>query len=56
MAAKIGDLEIKPTRMSLKLVDHSIKYPYGFIEDVLVKVVQICVSDGLCGDGYQRGY
>jgi len=31
-------LEPKPTSVSLQLVDRSIKYPRGVIEDVLVKV------------------
>lgn len=51
MVAQIRDIEIKPTRMSLQLEDPSIKYPYGIVEDVLVKVDN-CVSGGLCGDGY----
>ena len=38
MLKKIGDLEIKPTKMTLKLVDQVTKYPYGVVEDVLVKV------------------
>ena len=38
MLQRIGDLEIKPTRMSLQLVDRTIKYPHGVVEDVLVKV------------------
>ncbi|XP_052729898.1 uncharacterized protein LOC108327226 [Vigna angularis] len=35
---KIGELELKPTRMSLQLADRSIKYPLGVVEDVLVRV------------------
>jgi len=38
MLKKIGDLEVQPTKMSLRLADRSIKYPYGVVEDVLVKV------------------
>ncbi|XP_019455130.1 PREDICTED: uncharacterized protein LOC109356257 [Lupinus angustifolius] len=38
MLKRIGDLEIKPTRMTLQLADQSVKYPYGVAEDVLVKV------------------
>ncbi|XP_016732546.1 uncharacterized protein [Gossypium hirsutum] len=30
--------ELKPTRMSIQLVDKSIKYPKGIVEDMLVKV------------------
>ncbi|XP_022635778.1 uncharacterized protein LOC111241500 [Vigna radiata var. radiata] len=35
---KIEGLELKPTRMTLQLVDRSLKYPYGVAEDVLMKV------------------
>ncbi|XP_073270202.1 uncharacterized protein [Primulina huaijiensis] len=35
---KLGLGEPKPTRKSLQLADRSIKYPWGVIEDVLVKV------------------
>ncbi|XP_019434536.1 PREDICTED: uncharacterized protein LOC109341151 [Lupinus angustifolius] len=38
MLKRIGDLEIKPTRMTLQLTDRSVKYPYGVAGDVLVKV------------------
>lgn len=38
MMKRIGGLEVRPTRMTLQLVDKSIKYPYGVVEDVLVKV------------------
>ena len=38
MMRRIGDLEVKPMRMTLQLVDWSSKCPYGVIEDVLVKV------------------
>ncbi|XP_014524457.1 uncharacterized protein LOC106780674 [Vigna radiata var. radiata] len=31
-------MEVKPTRMTLQLVYRSVKYPFGVIEDVLVKV------------------
>ena len=34
----IGDLEVKPTRMTLQLADRSLKFSYGVAEDVLVKV------------------
>ena len=32
------EIEIRPIRMALQLVDITIKHPYGIIEDVLVKV------------------
>ncbi|KAI3709612.1 hypothetical protein L2E82_39378 [Cichorium intybus] len=35
---KLGPMEPRPTRVTLQLADRSIKYPYGIIEDVLVKV------------------
>ncbi|KAG2409367.1 uncharacterized protein HKW66_Vig0000320 [Vigna angularis] len=35
---KIGGLEAKPTRMMLQLADRSIKYPYGVVEDVVIKI------------------
>ncbi|XP_017438070.1 uncharacterized protein LOC108344113 [Vigna angularis] len=38
MFEKIEGLELKPTRMTLQLVDRSLKYPYGVAEDVIVKV------------------
>ena len=38
MMKKIGDLEIKPTKMTLKLVDQVSMYPYGVVEDILVQV------------------
>lgn len=34
----LGCGEMKSTHMTLILVDHSITYPYGILEDVLVKV------------------
>nr|KYP44895.1 hypothetical protein KK1_033575 [Cajanus cajan] len=38
MMRRIGDLEARPTRMTLQLADRSVKYPHGIVEDVLVKV------------------
>nr|KYP33142.1 hypothetical protein KK1_046021 [Cajanus cajan] len=38
MLQRIGDLEVKPTRMTLQLADRSVKYPHGIVENVLVKV------------------
>ncbi|XP_068474745.1 uncharacterized protein [Phaseolus vulgaris] len=34
---RIGDLEVKPTRMTLQLANRSMKYSYGVVENVLVK-------------------
>ncbi|XP_052730489.1 uncharacterized protein LOC128195838 [Vigna angularis] len=38
MFKRIEGLVLKPTRMTLQLADMSLKYPYGVVEDVLVKV------------------
>ena len=38
MLEKIGDLKIKPTKMTLQLADRVTQYPYGLVENVLVKV------------------
>ncbi|XP_017416658.1 uncharacterized protein LOC108327474 [Vigna angularis] len=38
MFEKIEVLELKPTWMTIQLVDRSLKYPYGVAEDVIVKV------------------
>jgi len=38
MLKKIDDLEIKSTKITSKLADQVIKYPYGVVEDVLIKV------------------
>ncbi|XP_017438189.1 uncharacterized protein LOC108344235 [Vigna angularis] len=38
MFEKIEGLEFKPTRMTLQLADRSLKYAYGVVEDVLMKV------------------
>jgi hypothetical protein len=38
MLKRIGDLEVKPTRMTLQLANRSLKFPNGVAEDVLVKV------------------
>jgi len=38
MLKRIGQVEVRPTRMTLQLADRSIKHPYGIVEDLLVKV------------------
>ena len=35
---KLGLGEVKPTTISLQMMDYSLTYPKGVIEDVLVKV------------------
>jgi len=51
MLKKISDLEIKPTKMT----DRVIKYPYGVVEDVLVKVDKlIFLVDFFCNRHRRR--
>src|ERR1044072_424765 len=38
MFERLGIGELKPTKMSLQLADWSIVFPWGVVEDVLVKV------------------
>nr|KYP54056.1 hypothetical protein KK1_000222 [Cajanus cajan] len=38
MLKKIGEVEVRPTRMTLQLADRSIKLPYGIVEDMIVTV------------------
>jgi len=38
MLRQISDLEVKPTKMQLQLVNKTVKHPYGVVEDVLMKV------------------
>lgn len=38
MMQELGYGEAKPTKMTLTLAFRSIKYPYGVLEDMLVKV------------------
>lgn len=38
MMRKLNCGNLKPTQMALTLGDRSITYPYGFLEDVLVRV------------------
>jgi len=38
MLKRIGKVEVRPTRMTLQLVDRSIKHSYSIFEDLLVKV------------------
>ncbi|XP_027368315.1 uncharacterized protein LOC113874277 [Abrus precatorius] len=35
---KLGIEEVKPTNITLQLADRSYTYPYGIVEDLLVKV------------------
>ena len=38
MLKKIGEIDVRPTRITLQLTDRSIKHLYGVVEDLLVKV------------------
>nr|KYP45555.1 hypothetical protein KK1_032914 [Cajanus cajan] len=38
MLKKIGEVEVRPTRMTLQLADRSIKLPHGIAEDMIMKV------------------
>jgi len=38
MLKKIGEIDVRPTQMTLQLADRSIKHPYGVVEDLLVKI------------------
>jgi len=38
MLRQIGDLEVKPTKIQLQLVDKTVKHSYGVVVDVLMKV------------------
>ncbi|XP_048231241.1 uncharacterized protein LOC125370278 [Ricinus communis] len=42
--AQLGLGELKPTTMSLQLVDRSIKYPRGTVEDLLIQVGKLIIS------------
>ncbi|XP_014503169.1 uncharacterized protein LOC106763499 [Vigna radiata var. radiata] len=44
MFKRIEGLDLKPTRMTLQLAERSLKYPYGVVEDVLVKVGKFLFS------------
>jgi len=41
---RFGLGKLRPTRISLQLVDRSIKYPMGILEDVPIKVGDFYVS------------
>lgn len=38
MMRKLNCRESKPTKMTLTLINQSVTYPYGVLEDVLVKI------------------
>ncbi|XP_020206915.1 uncharacterized protein LOC109791958 [Cajanus cajan] len=38
MLKKIGEVDVRPIRMTLQLADRSIKLPHGIVEDMIVKV------------------
>jgi len=46
LCERMGIGELKPTRMTLQLAYHSVKYPAGIIEDIPVKVGGIYIPTG----------
>ena len=56
MLKSIGDLEDKPTRMTLELVDRPIKYAYGVIKDVFVQVDKLFLYRWIKGWNYFYGW
>ncbi|XP_031279109.1 uncharacterized protein LOC116137554 [Pistacia vera] len=40
---QLGMGELKPTTMTLQLIDRSVKYPRGIVEDILVQVYKLIV-------------
>ena len=44
MLRRIGEVEVKPTHMTLQLTDGSIKRPYGIVEDLLVEMDKFLFS------------
>nr|KYP31504.1 hypothetical protein KK1_048149 [Cajanus cajan] len=56
MLQRIGDVEVKPTRMTLQLADRSIKYPHGIVEDLLVKVDKFFFPVDFFCHGHGRGF
>ncbi|XP_047177462.1 uncharacterized protein LOC124844547 [Vigna umbellata] len=41
MLERIGDFEVKPTKVTLLMTDGSSKKPYGVVEDVVVCIEQL---------------
>ncbi|XP_050919224.1 uncharacterized protein LOC127136741 [Lathyrus oleraceus] len=41
---KLGICVVQDTRMTLQFADHSVKIPYGIVEDVLVKIDKFMFS------------
>jgi len=54
MLKKIGDLEIKPTKMILQLANRVTKYPYDMVEDVLIKVDKFMFLVDFFYNGHER--
>jgi len=52
MLRRIGEVEVRPTRMTLQLADRSIKHSYGIVEDLLVKVDKFIFFSRFRGDGH----
>nr|KYP50042.1 hypothetical protein KK1_028197 [Cajanus cajan] len=47
MLQRIGDVEVRPTRMTLQLADRSIKYPHGIVEDLLGDEVNFNIFEAM---------
>jgi len=48
MMKKLEELTVKPAKTRLSLVDRSVTYPYGVIEDIIVKVDKFIFPSGFC--------
>ena len=46
---QLGLGELKPTNITLSLVERSVKIPKGIVEDVLVKIKKILLPSRFCG-------
>lgn len=44
MMERIGNMEVKETRLTIQLADHSIKIPHGVVENMLVDVGKFTLS------------
>ena len=47
IAKRLSLVELTLTAMTLQMVDRTLAYPEGILEDVLIKMGKICISSGL---------
>ena len=47
IAKRLSLVELTLTAMTLQMVDRTLSYPEGILEDVLIKMGKICISSGL---------